>query len=362
MPSNTSINEFEERVLFRGGEGGYHTYRIPGMAVTTKGTILAFCEGRRDSAADAGSIDILVRRSTDNAKSWARARSIISGAGATVGNPCPVVDRQTGTIWLFFNWNPAEDNEDKILAGEGARGIFVTSSADDGVTWAPPTDLTSVLKPGNWTWYANGPGHGIQLSSGRLVVPCNHAELRAGREPGPYCCHIVFSDDHGETWQLGVNVGENTNECQVVELEDGSLYINMRSYHGQSRRAVSVSKDGGLSWGPVTLDSELVEPVCHGSTVRYTLNRVHGRGRLLFANPASTRRENMTIRISYDEGNTWPAAKCLYGGAAAYSELAVAPDMSILCLYERGVESAYEEIALAHFTLNWLSDGDDGLD
>lgn len=350
--------QMEERILFRRGEGGYHTYRIPGMVVTGSGAILAFCEGRRDSAADAGRIDILMARSFDNGVTWDVAGPVVDGRDGTVGNPCPVWDRDTNVVWLFFNWNSASDDEAKILAGQGERGVLVTYSQDEGNTWADPVDLTELLKPAGWTWYAMGPGHGIQLANGRLVIPCNHAKLRANGTSSPYCCHTVYSDDHGATWKLGGDVAPFTNECQVVELADGTLYMNMRSYHDKNRRAIAISSDGGEHWTS-SLDMALVEPVCHGSTVRYTLARDHGKNRLLFANPASTKRENMTVRLSYDEGQTWPVAKCLYPGPAAYPELAVAPDLSILCLYERGHVSPYEEIALARFSLAWLTDGKD---
>ena len=352
---------FAEQVLYRGGQGGYHTYRIPGLVVTLTGRILALCEGRRYSAADAGSIDILLRSSDDNGVTWSDAKVVVDGGGATVGNPCPVVDRNTGRIWLFFNWNPAEDDEAKILAGEGQRGVLASYSDDDGRSWSSPMDLTSSLKRKDWTWYAIGPGHGIQLSSGRLLYSCNHAALSGDRGSGPYTSHIIYSDDGGASWHIGGSVGANTNECQVVELATGRLYLNMRSYHGENRRAIAHSDDGGLTWTEPQLDWALMEPVCHGSAARWTLEGVQDRNRLLFANAASIQREKMTVRLSYDEGETWPVAKLLYLGPAAYPELAVAPNMMALCLYERGVAGPYEEIVLARFSLDWLTDGQDTL-
>src|SRR5207302_1770838 len=132
---------------------------------------------------------------------------------------------------------------------------------------------------------------------------------------------------------------------------DGSLLLNMRSYHNKNRRAVATSKDGGLTWSDVTLDEALVEPVCQASLLRFTDSKQHDSSRLLFANPASTKREKLTVRLSYDEGATWPVAKELHAGPAAYSALVVLPDQSLGCLYERGTRSAYERITLARFTL-----------
>src|SRR5262249_38165876 len=150
------------------------------------------------------------------------------------------------------------------------------------------------------------------------------------------------------------------NECQVVERADGSLLLNMRSYHGKNRRAVATSKDGGLTWSKVRLDDTLVEPVCQASLLRYTLASGGGKGgkdRLLFANPASARRERLTVRLSYDEGATWSVARLLHAGPAAYSALVVLPGRTIGCLYECGRKSPYERIAFARFDLGWLTDG-----
>jgi sialidase-1 len=186
------------------------------------------------------------------------------------------------------------------------------------------------------------------LSRARLVVPCDHTE--AGTKVNR--SHVIFSDDGGRTWHRSAALGEKTNECQVVERGDGTLLLNMRSYHGKNRRAVATSKDGGRSWSPVTLDKALIEPVCQASLVRDP-----ARGRLLFSNPASTRREKLTVRLSSDDGRTWPVARCLHEGPAAYSCLAVLPDGAVGCLYERGTRSAYEKITFARFGLDWLSGG-----
>src|SRR5262249_4129227 len=211
---------------------------------------------------------------------------------------------------------------------QGPRTVWVTKSTDDGSTWTKPIEITRDVKKPNWTWYATGPGVGIQTKGGRLIVPCdNYVAVSKAQQS-----HVIFSDDHGRTWQLGGAVGPRCNESQVVELADGSLMLNIRSYRGNYRRLVSVSKDGGQTWSKPVEDDTLVEPVCQASIVRYRGDK----GGLLFSNPASKKRERMTVRLSRDEGQTWSVTKVLHDGPTAYSCLAVLPDGTIGCLYERG--------------------------
>lgn len=336
--------------LFVAGQDGYHSYRIPSVIVTTKGTVLAFCEGRRHGRGDSGMIDIVLKRSFDGGATWRPMQVVAEDGANTIGNPCPVVDRDTGTIWLLLTHNFGEDTEGQIMdnTSKGTRTVHVMKSTDDGETWSDLVEITETTKRPTWRWYATGPGVGIQLRTGRLVIPCDHSEH--GLPGHPYRSHVIYSDDHGETWQLGGVVGEKVNECQVVELSDGSLCINMRSYHGENRRAVSISKDGGLTWSEMKLDPALIEPVCQASFIRYD------KKRLLFSNPASTKREKMTVRVSYDDGETWTAKKVLHAGPSAYSCLTVLPDMTVGCFYERGEQSAYETITFARFPIGWLED------
>jgi sialidase-1 len=204
-----------------------------------------------------------------------------------------------------------------------------------------------VKKP-DWTWYATGPGVGIQLKNGRLVVPCDNKV--AGTQARQ--SHVIFSDDGGKSWKLGGVVGPDCNESQVVQRKGGSLLLNMRSYRANGhRRLVAVSTDGGESFSKPVEDAALLDPVCQASILRHP-----GKGGgILFSNPASTRREKMTVRLSRDEGKTWAHAKVLHGGPAAYSCLAVLPDGTVCCLYERGQKSPYETITLARFSLDWLT-------
>jgi len=342
--------------LFSSGQEGYHTYRIPALAVTSRGTILAMCEGRKHGGGDSGQIDLLLRRSTDNGRTWEETQLIASEEDMTCGNPCPVVDAGTGTIWLPFCKNRADGPETMICEGKAPRTVWLTRSDDDGATWAEPVEITADVKHPSWTWYATGPCHGIQLSSGRLVVPCDHiVGEHFDRERDPYHSHVIISDDAGETWRLGGTVPKGTNECAVVEVEGGDLYINCRNYRGAKRRAAAWSRDGGDSFSEHYWEEDLVEPICQASLTRLTRADEHDCSRVVFANPASEARENLTIRLSYDECRTWPVKRVLHPGPSAYSDLAVTGDLDILCLYERGVEGAYEHLTLARLPMCWLA-------
>lgn len=333
---------FEQVDVYVSGQDGYHTYRIPAVVVTRKGTVLAFCEGRKTSRSDHGDIDLLAKRSTDGGKTWGKSRVVWDEGANTIGNPCPVVDGKTGTIWLPFCRNN--------------RDVFVTKSTDDGVTWSRPVEITKAVKPPTWTWYATGPVHGVQLTSGRLLIPCDHRERSKGRT---MFSHVFYSDDHGASWTLGGSLEEKTDECTAVQTVDGRVYLNARSYHGKNRRAYAWSQDGGKTWSKVKLDEVLIEPVCQGSVVRFTDAKRHDKNRVLFSNPASKKREKMTIRVSEDECKTWNEGKVIHAGPSAYSDLCVLPDMTVGCLYERGEKSAYEKITFARCNLEWLTDNGD---
>ena len=346
--------------VFLSGQDGYHTYRIPAVIVTPKGTILAFCEGRKKSSSDTGDIDIVLKRSTDGGKTWGKMQIVADQGPNVIGNPCPVVDRSTGTIWMPLTRNRGDEPEGQIMKGttKEPRTVWLTKSTDDGLTWSEPVDISETTRKPHWRWYATGPGVGIQLRSGRMVIPCDHSD-HSDPKAHPYRSHVIYSDDHGATWKLGGTIADKVNECQVAELADGSLMMNMRCYQGKHRRAVSTSKDEGMTWTPPALDEALIGPVCQASLLRYTLAEAGGKNRLLFSNTASTSRVNMTVRLSYDEGKTWPVARAINPGPSAYSCLTVLPDMTIGCLYERGDRGAYEKITFARLTLDWLTNGAD---
>jgi sialidase-1 len=348
--------------VFVSGEGGYHTYRIPALTVTPRNTLLAFCEGRKTSRADHGDLDLLLRRSKNNGETWEPVQLIYEEGGdaaITIGNPCPVVDRDTGRIWLPF----CRDNDD----------VLITFSDDDGVSWAEPRVITRDVKDPAWDWYATGPGVGIQLRhgahAGRLVIPCDHSQQIDGQRIK--YSHAMFSDDHGQTWQLGGTIDRHTDECQVVELDDGRLMMNIRNYWGRDgkqpqkdkMRAMALSEDGGQTWGALQFDARLVEPICQAGFLKYVSPNQTTSKVYLFSNPASaTTRHQLTVRMSRDEAASWPVARLLHPGPSAYSCLTVLHDGSIGCLYEGGEQQAYEKLIFARFTVDWLnSDGNTGV-
>lgn len=341
--------------VYVSGEAGYHTFRIPSVIATRTGTLLAFAEARRIGASDAGDIDLVVKRSRDGGQSWSGLQVVGDNGPNTFGNPCPVLDRTTGTLWLLSTHNRGTDREKDILAGtsQASRTVWAMNSVDDGVTWSVPVEITASVKRPDWTWYATGPGVGIQTSGGRLVIPANHAEAGSG----VHRSHLFYSDDGGRRWSLGASADAGTNESQVVELSDGRLMLNMRNHppRPENFRMVAISRDHGRTLSPALADRALVEPPAQASLLRLTSAKTGNRGRLLFANPASTARERLTVRLSEDDGATWPVARVVHEGPAAYSSLVALPDASIGLLFERGDRSPYERITFARFTLDWVT-------
>ena len=336
--------------VYVGGSDGYASFRIPALGVAPDGSVLAFCEGRRQSANDHGAIEVLVRRSSDHGLTWGPIQIVWSDSANTCGNPTVVTDRETGVIWLFMTWNRGTETESQILSGtaQESRRVWVTHSEDQGRHWASPEDITAQVKSPDWRWYATGPGNGIQLvrgsHAGRLVIPANHSIWREGKSV--YRAHVFYSDDHGKSWKLGGVEGDQTNESAVAELDDGRLLQNMRSYHGKNRRAIAISRDSGESWSPVTLDETLIEPVCQASLISVASQKPGTGTVLAFSNPASLKRERLTVRFSPDGGTTWPGGEVVHAGPAGYSSLGLVSPTSVGCLFENGLESPYERISL----------------
>jgi len=350
--------DLEQTAVFQSGQAGYHTYRIPSLVVTSKGTLLAFCEGRKSSRSDSGDIDLLLRRSSDGGKTWQPTQLVWNDQANTCGNPCAVVDRQTGTIWLLLTWNSGSVSEGGIQPGfaSDSRRVFVTHSTDDGVTWNQPVEITARVKNKSWTWYATGPGAGIQVEHGtyrgRLVIPCDH-KTRA-KDGDHYLSHVIYSDDHGTTWTLGgSSPSDQVNECEVVELSSGQLLLNMRNYDRRIHaRQMCLSDDGGGTWRDQHHDPQLIEPICQASIRRYRWPQSKLPGIILFSNPADSKgRQRLTLRASYDDGKSWPVQRLLHAGGSAYSCLAVLADGKIGCLYE---QDGYRQITLARIDLHWL--------
>jgi len=336
--------------VFVSGTEGYHTYRIPVVMATAKGTLLAFCEGRLNSSADHGNVDVVLKRSLDNGRTWGPLQ-VVWGSGdrtagtakddRTWGNPAPVQDSATGRIWLPVCWENTE--------------VHIMHSDDEGLAWSEPQEITSSVKAPDWGWYATGPHAGIELSrsamAGRLVVPCDHVT-----NDKQWGSHVIYSDDQGSTWKLGGAARPECNESAVIEKQDGSLLINCRSGGGILKRRIATSADGGLTWTPPWMDGTLIEARCQGSLVRSSFGAEPGSNMVLFSNPAtSSSRTMMTVRLSYDECASWPQSLLVYTGPAAYSHLVKLPNAEIGLLYERGLGNAYETIRFDWFPLSDLT-------
>ncbi len=345
------MTEPRQTDLWIGGQDGYHTYRIPALLGLPGGRVLAFCEGRRDSASDQGEIDLLCRHSDDGGHSWGPVQVVDHAGGFTCGNPCPLYDAGTGTVWLPMTRNPAPSRL--------PRWPWITRSTDRGATWETPRDLSDAVKRPDWAWYATGPGQGCQLASGRLVVPANHTVLGPdGREQTH--SHLLLSDDGGASWRIGAIHPDTSNESRVVELPDGSVYLNARTGKTLGRRAWARSLDGGESFAEIGLHDELIEPRQHGGGCQASLLRLCD-DRLLFANPASDAeiRQNLALRLSPDAGRTWgePRPVCPPPMLSAYSDVAQLADGTVLCLYECGQQTYCERLRLARLSPDWLEAG-----
>ncbi|MDX1943801.1 MAG: sialidase family protein [Pirellulaceae bacterium] len=323
--------------LFVSGEG-YGRYRIPALVVTPRGTLLALCEGRVKAAGLTGDIDLVLRRSEDGGKTWSPLAVVADDGPNTLGNPCPTIDRTTGTIWLPFTRSLGSDTEQQIVAGTSRERtqVWLTHSTDDGRTWAKPVNISAQATRPEWTWYGTGPGFGLQLPGGRLLVPSYHAVEKTGI----YQVHSLYSDDHGKTWQIGGIVADETTEAQAALRTDGSLVINCRNIAPRDNsilrnRVVATSRDGGITWHDVSQDKTLTESSCQGSLLVYSGLAKGEKSRWLFTNPPGPGRNRLTIRLSHDEGRTWIRSAVVDPVTTEYSCLARLPDGGIGLVYER---------------------------
>ncbi|MEV6291024.1 sialidase family protein [Streptomyces sp. NPDC051896] len=355
----------EVTVPFRAGHEGYASFRIPAVVATRAGTLLAFCEGRVASAADHGRIDIVLRRSTDGGRTWGPLQVAASNGKDLAGNPAPVV-LDTSRVLLVHIRAAAGATEAAILRGQvsdaDGRRVWVQHSDDDGATWSAPREITAQVKKRGWRWYATTPGHALQLSTGRVLVPANHTVpptgTDTGAEPRYNSGHCLLSDDRGESWRLGY-VDENTdgyinvNETTAAELPDGRVYFNTRNDSpSPGNRADAHSSDGGKTLvKPFRPQAGLTAPVCEASVLQ-----LRDPDLLLYSGPADPAfRALMTIRASTDGGTTWRTAFTVDGLPAAYSDLVRVDRDTVGLLYETGDFSAYETITLRRVPVHRLT-------
>ena len=363
-------DERKATIIHKQGQFECHTFRIPAMVATNKGTLLGVYDMRYTSSRDLqGHMDIGLSRSTDGGNNWARPVSIMDmkkyGDLPEDQNGCSdpniLVDRTTGEIFVSAVWTHGKPGTHQ-WRGKGSEPgysinkssqFMIVRSIDDGLTWSTPENWTKKLKDPKWHLFAPAPGNGITLSNGTLVMPTQGRDA-VGR---PFS-NLMWSEDHGKNWTLSEHARDNTTECAVVELSNGSLMLNMRDNRNRSDksktngRAVSVTLDMGKSWSVHPSDHKaLPEPVCMASLLSHDLP--DGRRALFFSNPNSKqRREKMTVRMSLDGGQTWPRSILLDQKGGAYSSLAMVDEKTLGILYESSVaDMVFQKMNLSEFGL-----------
>jgi sialidase-1 len=337
--------------VFESGQDGYKSFRIPAVIGLPDGTLLAFCEGRLNGVDDFGNIQIVLRRSMDHGKTWSPLQRVADNGEMQAGNAAPVVDLTDpaypkGRIFLFYNTGNAHEGE--IRKGQGKRDVWYKTSVDGGKTWSQAVNITAQVHPADWRSYANTPGHAMQFSSGkykgRIFVAANHSAGAPQKNFMDYAAHGYYTDDHGKSFHLSATVEmPGGNESTATELSGGRLMMNSRNQAGlPRRRIVSVSSDGGATWDSSWYDQSLPDPVNEGSL--QTIGKKGGHDVLAFCNTADTsKRDNLTLRISYDDGRSWPQQTVVdrsptgaVHGYTGYSDLVRLGRNKIGVLYEKG--------------------------
>jgi sialidase-1 len=355
--------------VFESGTEGHKIYRIPAIVALPNKTLLAFCEGRVNGSGDFGDINIVLKKSTDGGATWSALSTVIDYNNLQAGNPAPVVDLTdprypAGRIFLFYN--TGNNDEYSMRMGKGIREVWYVTSIDEGATWSAPVNITAQVhrpnQPGinkaysfkeDWRSYANTPGHATQFLSGiykgRIYVAANHSSGPPQKNFEDYNAHAFYTDNHGESFSLANSIIlPGSNEATAAPLSNGKLILNARNQAGTVRyRYVSYSNDGGASWQENYFDTSLVDPVCEGSIL--DVGQKKGKTILAFCNADDAKkRDNLTLRISYDEGKTWTnnntknkadviakAPDNYKGDYAAYSDLVALDAKRIGVLYEK---------------------------
>ncbi len=325
------------KVIFKPGESGYSFFRIPAAVRTSEGTLLCFAEGRVDGRSDFGNIDLVLKRSEDNGATWGDLIVVRDDGKNRCCNPVPVA-LDGGKVLLVYCWN--------LDGASSTQKVYTVFSDDDGKTWGDSAEITPQILRDGESGYMTGPVHGIVKkyapAAGRIIVPARC------RSPYDKPAHVIYSDDGGKTWKKGASASyTHENENTVTELANGDILMNMRDYNTAGTswfRWDAVSSDGGLTFGTARMTS-LVEPKngCEGALLTLSDDTARGVSTVLFSNPShiSSRRWG-SVKISYDNGKTWPAM-CRYtdetgdGMYSAYSDLVLLDGgKAVGIIYEAG--------------------------
>jgi sialidase-1 len=360
---NFCISQNKKVSVFISGTEGYKSFRIPAIIKTFNNDLLAFCEGRVNSSGDFGDIDIVMKRSTDHGKTWTSISKVVNYDLLQAGNPAPVIDNTdpaypNGRIFLFYN--TGNNHEGEIRKGKGVREVWYKTSIDNGFTWSEGVNITTQTHRPNypqvsstynfkedWRSYANTPGHGLQILEGiyrgRIFIAANHSSGAPLPNFMDYNAHAYYSDDHGKSFKLSETVNvPGSNESTAAEISNNRVMLNARNQSGHIKaRLAVIGSNGGANWDTSYFDNQLPDPVCEGSILN--IGTKNKKNILAFSNAADTlRRDNLTLRISFDEGKTWPKRipidKSSVEGAkdfTAYSDLVKMNNNQIGVLYEK---------------------------
>jgi sialidase-1 len=373
---NFCISQNKKVSVFISGTEGYKSFRIPAIIKTFNNDLLAFCEGRVNSSGDFGDIDIVMKRSTDHGKTWTSISKVVNYDLLQAGNPAPVIDNTdpaypNGRIFLFYN--TGNNHEGEIRKGKGVREVWYKTSIDNGFTWSEGVNITTQTHRPNypqvsstynfkedWRSYANTPGHGLQILQGiyrgRIFIAANHSSGAPLPNFMDYNAHAYYSDDHGKSFKLSETVNvPGSNESTAAEISNNRVMLNARNQSGHIKaRLAVIGSNGGANWDTSYFDNQLPDPVCEGSILN--IGTKNKKNILAFSNAADTlRRDNLTLRISFDEGKTWPKRipidKSSVEGAkdfTAYSDLVKMNNNQIGVLYEK---EGYAKIEF--IVINW---------
>ncbi|MGO1649611.1 MAG: sialidase family protein [Sphingobacterium sp.] len=366
----------QETTVFRSGDDGYASYRIPAIVQDKKGNLIAFAEGRVDHAGDFGNVDIVYKISQDQGRTWGALQIAVDYDNLQAGNVAPVVDildpeHPEGRIFLFYN--TGNNHEGEVRKGNGLREIWYISSVDGGNSWDDPVNITSQVhrpkQPGednsynfqeDWRTYANTPGHAFQFVSGvnegRLYIAANHSAGDPHPQGQDWIAHAYYSDDHGKTFQLSENVPyPGTNESSAAQIGENQVYMSSRNQGPDPKlRIISISRDGGHSWASAQPDANLPDPTNQGAVLSWKKGNKFILAHVNAADPAH--RDNLTLRLSDNQGKTWYHRKVIAkspagyeGDYSAYSDIVLVNKNTVGILYEK---DNYKEIVYTTASVN----------
>lgn len=365
-----SLCEIQEPIhkrIIKRGDDGSEFYRIPAIVFAPDNkTLVTATDKRWSSILDLPrKIDVVIKISKDNGLTWTPSLTITGGKNDPIGygDPALIVDRQANSIFCLFTGNKGTFDSSK----DDRQKNYYCVSYDNGETWSDPVDITDMIygtgcrDPVRSQYYSSflTSGAGIQTRSGRLMLVGVIRETSGGA----LATHVVYSDDHGKTWSMSNSRScSNGDESKVVQLNNGSILMNIRT---KPNRRFAISNDEGMTWSSLYAQPELFDPACNGEIIRYTSTLDgYDKNRLIHTNLNHTSdRKNLVIKLSYDEGNTWPVVKVIEPSWAIYSACTTSPiDGKIYVYWEKSIDETVAsgcDMVLTTLTLDWLTDGKD---